>query len=221
MKKVHSCLALSLLAVGFASAGPINIGTFSVGPKSTFLEQTSQDNCSWAAAGPGCTAAMFAPTILDLSALGVNPGDVLQLTVSGNICYGIICFGPLVDALFSTTNTLLSSNNPSRVPGALGPPASSGSPGLLTEASNMYFGGSNDIAGDFILNGGSVVVPTGAQFLFLGIFDSFYADNSGNASVTIIDNGDPVSANPEPGTWVLMASGIGVLTAARKRFTRN
>jgi hypothetical protein len=163
---------------------------------------------------------MFAPTILDLTALGVSPGNILQLTVSGNICYGIVCFGPLVDALFSSTNTLLASNNLTRVTGSLGLPNASGSPGLNTQASTMWFGSGNDIPNDFILNGGSVVVPVGAQFLFLGIFDSFYADNTGNASVTITDLGDPVG-NPEPATWIYMASGVGLLAAARKRFTRN
>jgi hypothetical protein len=220
LKKIFFLIALATIVAGLASAAGINLGTFNISPKGTFLEQTSQDNCSWFAAGT-CNAGMFAPLILNLNngsdgsliPLGVNPGDLLQLTSGGTICYGIVCEAAMVEVVFSSSSTLLSSTNLNRVTGQI----PTGQPDAVT---SMFFGGSNNVVDDFMVTGQTVTVPVGARYLFVGIDDSFFADNSGTATITLVDTAAAV--NPEPGTWALMVGGLGLLAVgARKRTTRS
>ena len=203
-------IALAIVA-GSATAG--SIGTFSFAANATFLEQSANDNCSWYAAPAGCTSAIFQPLILDLTANNIAQGSLLSLTSStGNICYyGSTCMPPLIDVIFSTTSTLLGPTNANRVTGAISsnPVVTQGT--LVTPNTQMYFGGQlNGVSGNFLLplNGGTmtVVVPTGALFLFVGIADSFYADNIGTAAITLADSPNPM---PEPGTFALMLGGLG------------
>lgn len=211
-------------AAAVSTAGPINLGNFGLSASATFLEQYQGppfgDNCVSGYGAPvGCSASMFAPLILNLTSLGVNPGDTLQLTSVGSICYGAFgtnCGAASLEALFSSTNNLLDSSNLNRVTGALGPPSvASGT--LVTPTTSVWANGasvSNDISQDFAANGVSVIVPNGALFLFIGVSDSYWVDNSGNSSINLVDTA-PV-ATPEPGTYVLALAGLAGLLALRK-----
>ncbi len=131
--------------------------------------------------------AWDAPPI-DLSRLGLNPGDTITLQLTGDFCYTPYTpggcagneFGPgQTAAVFSSTNTLLSADQLNRVPGAV---ASNGPP-VNTEVT--YYGSlSTDIPQDFQIGSGGapastvVTIPPGAQFLFVAVVDSYYGDNS-------------------------------------------
>lgn len=145
--------------------------TVSVDPKATFLRTILQD-----------TPAL--PTILDLEAVGVVPGDLLAITYEvpppGFSFYG--CGGPFVDAkrapvmgVFSGSNTLLKKTALARVPDAI-------DGGAAYDSSYSV----SDIPEDFgIFQGLTIVVPTGASHLFLAMGDSYWGDNCGTINVTI------------------------------------
>jgi len=152
--------------------------------------------------------------VLDLAAFGISPGQTITLTSVGVIffCDPQYCpqeFRPGVGAVFSSSSTLLSSNVLNRVPGAI----AAGTPWV---SQPTYFGGlSTDIGEDFrVFDPTSVTVPAGAKYLFLGIDDQYFGDNSdpnGDFHVTLQT---PV---PEPSSLLLLASGLTF--AIRRRIT--
>ena len=210
---------MGIAILGLAQLGTagiiVDLGTFDVSAGATFLAQSSQDNCGFVTHSAQCTgASFFAPTVVDLSTLGsgVGAGDSLLMTVHGTECYlGSTCSSPPnIGALFSATSTWLpSSSNP--VPDGIS------APGQNFVTTSMWFGGDNTNTHDFKISGSTppwVDVPVGAKFLFIGIFDSFYADNTGNVSITLsIDPpGDSLlPAVPEPGTYLLALGGFAAL----------
>jgi hypothetical protein len=207
-------LSLAMMATAFA--GTISLGSFGVSAGGTFLQQGTNDTCGYlGTTSAQCTSsAFFNPTILNLSTLStaVVPGEILYLQSFGSIAYNGMTPGTYlpanVIALFSTSNTAAGA-----IQTGLSSPVTSvyNYPGPTTS--------SNDIPQDFSVPNTviSVVVPTGAQYLLLGIADSYYADNYGNASVSL-----SVDPTPEPGTYGLMLAGLGaIVTLNRKRFTRS
>jgi hypothetical protein len=218
-------LGFLLLAAAVAGlAGSFTVtSNLPVSPGATFLEQSSNDTCSFVTASAGCTGpSFFTPAIIPL--VGVNPGDLLVITVSGSMCYySAVCGDPSLLGAFSSSVTLLSAyvGNVNRITGAINP----GLPGVATSTYFSLDGSST--AGvnnspnspdeyDFAIQSGmSYMVPTGAQYLFIGLFDSFFADNSGTINITIVDD-PPAVGTPEPATWLLMFGGLSVLGLARK-----
>ena len=78
---------------------------------------------------------------------------------------------------------------------------------------------STTIAQDFQVldspyGGTTVVVPNSANFLIIGVLDSFYADNTGNLSVELTL--DPSSGVPEPGSYAMVLAGVAGLVALRR-----
>ena len=220
-------VGVALYAVaGTAAAGTITLGSFVVNPGATFLQQSAMDNCSYITASAQCTgSSFFDPTRINLLGLSqaVNPGDTIQLTVSGLECYiGTTCSAPPnIAGIFSQTSAFDPTNtHPNRVTNAVA------TPGITNVVTSMYIVGGpsvdNTLSQDFKisgLNGLTVVVPSLAQYLFIGIYDSFYADNTGNVTITLSET--TVSASPEPATYVLVLAGLGALAVGRMRATRS
>lgn len=120
--------------------------------------------------------------IVDLLSCGIDPGDTLRIDRGGAFEYhctpeypegtpadpdglGTIC-------VFSSSNILLSPDNAARVPGAMDAGDDCVTPPTLRG------GFPTDIPEDFaVIDSVFVVVPPGAQYLFVGANDEFYGDN--------------------------------------------
>lgn len=156
-------LALSLLLLPFLPR-PLTAQQFSLDPRRTYLH-TNQDNSS--------------DTVpLDLSSLGILPGDHLRLVRLGDWDPG-----PGGDtsesliAIFSGSATLLAKTELHRVPGAI-------DAGFDFTTSKTYRGSQDtDVPEDFAICWGTrtevtITVPAGASHLFLAPSDSLYEDNT-------------------------------------------
>ena len=75
--------------------------------------------------------------------------------------------------------------------------------------------------------GASIVVPVGAEYLVVGVLDSFYADNTDPGNSLGVDlKVDPTydfgdSGVPEPSTVLLLLSGLAGLYAFRRIQSRR
>lgn len=190
---------LVVCSVSVASAAPIFI---QIDPRTTFLRTDSGD----------FSGVYF----VDFSVLGISAGNTLYLQTLGDFCmgYGAGCTEyavPLI-AAFTSSNTLGDRANLNRLTAI-----ASEAPGVVT-GRTYYANLTTDIPQDFAIPLGSpmsVVVPTGARYLAVGVTDSWYRDNSdpdGDLRLQL-----DVSRTPEPSTVVLLASGVGVLVAFRRR----
>jgi hypothetical protein len=224
-------LAVLLAFTGVcASASVISLGTFAVNPQNTFLFESSNDvnigalfiNLASLCSGgspAGCVAISGGST-------------TLQIIGIGSMCYDAnTCIGENLGGVFDTNNTLLASTslsggNTNRLTGVV---AVSGRPAdpITTHNQNLntFFGNvDTTVAGDFFLptgNGITVVVPTGAQYLVIGVLDSYFTDDTlnGNNPLAIqineITSQGPGSV-PEPATLGMFAVGIVGLMAFRR-----
>jgi len=125
-------------------------------------------------------------------------------------------------AVFSTSATLDPSNQLNRVPGAIDV---GGFRGYVTSPT-LFNGFPTDIPQDFAIsygtepsNGVSIVVPASAQFLFVGVPDSFYGDNSDeNQDYGVRLSFTPaVAPVPEPATLTLFGLGLASMGVRRWR----
>ena len=203
MKKIIA-LAAAMVGIAGASFG----ASFSVSAGATYLQMdTTNDTCLSPLKSVQCTGSgFFGPTVISVTA-----GSTIQLTAfaaGGMMNYGAISGVPIFDAVFSTSNALGALGTANRVTGALAAPA--GTTGVVT---NNYYSGSNDISQDFLITISTITitVPNTANFLFVGVMDSFYADNSGNLSVTVNQ-----LASPEPATYALGLAGLAAMLLVRK-----
>ena len=215
---MNKILLAGVALFGLASIGAAGpIGSVGVSPGGTFLEQSAEDNCSWGNKSAQCTgASFFNPTVVNLLtglSQPVNPGDLLEIIVTGRLCYtSAICSAPPnIGGIFSSTSTLQDSSNSNRVTGHLN------TAGQASMHTTMFFGSASNMQVDDFeipgtLAGLTVTVPEGAHYLFLGTYDSFFADNSGEVSVSFV-----AFTTPEPGTYVLVMAGLGALVLVRRR----
>lgn len=229
MKKVLGLIAMALLGSALASATTVitPIGTFDVSANATFFEQSSNDNCSSPFAVSGCTANLFTPTIIDLSTYGLVAGDELQLITNGTICWSDSDCGtwPLGGIFDKNGNDLLPNTVQNRLPNSV----NAGLPDISNSLYNTYYGNINTtIPNDFYIcgtgtvplpecsgtSGTDVYIPAGAQYLYVAVLDSFYADNTGTLSVTVNEITNVV---PEPGAYGLVLSGLAAITFLRRR----
>ena len=225
MRRIFIFIAVTLGLSAAASANTITLGTYAVSANSTFLEQSSNDNCTSGLAVPGCQASYFDPTII-----AVTPGETLQLILGGSACYiGVSsgCANEPLGGVFDTSDTdLLPSNNQNRLPHQV----ASGLPNIQDPSFNAWYGDLNtQIPDDFYIcgtvvmpdctstTGTIVVVPATAEYLYVAALDSFYADNKGDLTVTVNEIlPDPPSV-PEPASWTLMLGGLGAAACFRGR----
>ncbi len=132
---------------------------FSVGPQQAYLHTVN-----------GSTDAVA----VRLADFGILPGQQITLTAVGHV-YGGDGYVNDLGAVFSSTSELRPADQRYRVPGAI----ASGLPQVVT--GTTYFGGEQtDIAEDFRIptSGVAVNVPQHAAYLFLALFDRYYADNT-------------------------------------------
>ena len=148
------------VVLGSLIVGPnARADVFGVDPTQTFLRTTD-------------TLADDA-LIIDLSTLSFSagPGNEILLRPIGT--YLAPVERNIVLGVFSATDTLLDISIMNRVPGAI-------------DAGNDFVSfpdgnGSTDIAEDFLIEdtpGFSITIPAGANYLFVGVTDNFYADNT-------------------------------------------
>lgn len=155
---VLACAALGL-------ALPAQSFSFPLNSKASYL-RTSSDSPA-------------APLVLDLAGLGLAPGMWLRIGTSGGFRYvsgGQDDFHSLI-GVFSASATLLATNVQQRVPDAI-------AAGPAFPSPNTYFGNQPmDVPQDFYCSRNTyeesavVQIPDGATHLFLGVHDSYYADN--------------------------------------------
>jgi hypothetical protein len=132
-----------------------------VNPRATYLRTNSD---------PGAANAVA----IDLSALGLGPGDVVQLSTVGAFSVGA---GRPEDAnvlagVFSLSAVLAHSTNLNRVIGAV-------DSGFDIETPPTFQGSlATDIPQDFAFRNILAEIPPGARFLFVAAPDSAYSDNN-------------------------------------------
>ena len=82
----------------------------------------------------------------------------------------------------------------------------------LMELVGTFTDGAGKIVGTpfFIGSNRTRIVPVGATQLQLGVNDDVFNDNGGSFLVSVTNV-------PEPGTWLLILSGLGVLVLIGKR----
>ncbi len=190
--------------------------------------------------GSGPVSALF----LNLGSLGATAGETIQIIVSGGECYSGPCGSPglvYLAGVFDSNNTELASNiSPNCTVGGAGVNRLTGTvavPGLGPQplvTNNTYLDpyscGPQDpsapayvnttIPNDFYIPTGAgitLVVPAGANYLVVGILDSYYADNLGNPMVTI---NEIAASVPEPATIALFGIGAAALLTFRRYRSR-
>jgi probable HAF family extracellular repeat protein len=116
--------------------------------------------------------------------LGLAPGDQILLTEQGAFAQssGWPFDTTTISAVFSRSNTFLNRSNTHRIPDAI--KAGGGWVSPETWNSRVW----TNIEEDFAItpNGVKVVIPTGAQYLFVASDDSFYRDNNTKTGVKLI-----------------------------------
>jgi hypothetical protein len=168
------------------------------------------------------TDAPRAAAMVDLSSIAA--GTMLRLTPAGTFSFCGTC-GPAggvpFAAVFSSTNELLASSIQNRVPGAVAPGA--GATGFVSPVT-LFDHLATDIPFDFFIGNATVNVakPSGANFLFIGVIDSYYGDNSTTTPDAFGVNVLAASTTaPEPSALVLMSTGLvslgGVSLRRRRR----
>lgn len=223
---------LVLVVAGFAGSACVYGDSilYSLDPKSSFVE---------------ADLGNFNPYIPDQPdnplMIAVTPGTTITLVAEGGICYAGTdpngnmanpCYAignqnlavpespAFLGGVFSASSTLLDDSNLQRIPDAV-------SSGLADYTdpyyTSFYFDRTVSTVNpfDFLIPyvGVTLVVPTGANFLFLGVYDSYYKDNTDpNATLGI----EVITSSlPEPGTFAMLLAGAGGLLALRRTQERR
>jgi hypothetical protein len=156
-----------------------------------------------------------APLVVDLAAIGAQPGEWLLLQSVGGFSFGTTPDGMRAMAgVFSSNNTVLASTLQHRVPGAL-------AAGMAFDSGVTFFGGlSTDIPEDFYISRNQyadsirVEVPAGAAYLLVSTRDSLYGDNvdpNNDWGITITEI--PTPALPGTGENLELRTGVAAAAA--------
>lgn len=163
------------------------------------------------------------PWFISVSGLGLSAGQQMTISVAGDLCYNGDCgveLPAVLGLVFTTTNNVLGFQNVNRLDVADGGNVPSGAVGAISPTT-FYSGLSTDIDGDFQLIAGqsvTVVIPTGATWLAIGVWDSYFRDNFDPTPNVMVTVGTPDSIIPEPSTYLMAFAGLaGLWTLRRKR----
>jgi hypothetical protein len=186
--------AIILACLTGACAGPV-LGTYSVSANGTFLERGPHDDCSFGMASKPCNPSEFAPTVVQLSTLGLFGGMAIQIEGLGDFCFTgdpATCqlYGAYLVGAFSATNHLNVLGN-QRLPDLVAYTAGGLNGGVAAGKDlQVYYGGNmiqglNGVNGagspsDFMLEKNNIVtliIPQGAQYLFVGVLHSRICDS--------------------------------------------
>ena len=154
---------------------------------------------------------------VDLNANGFFAGQTVLLSRAGsyNETGGPTPTAFGLSAVFSSNNVLLPSTFLNRIPGAI-----AAGPGW-TSPNTLIGNLSTDIAQDFHVdnmtgtaNGITLVIPTGALWIFASAEDNFFSDNNNTPEFYLSIQ----HVVPEPATFAVL--GLGALLVRRKRRVR-
>jgi hypothetical protein len=186
--------------------------------------------------GSGPVPALF----INLTTLNIVAGETIQILVTGSECDAGPCASPgpvYLGGVFDSNNTELASSSLTpcspqpncspgvdRLTGTVPVPSLPPQPLVTNNVYlNTYYGNVNTtIPNDFYIpeaGGITLVVPTGAAYLVLGILDSYYSDDSGTASATLFEIAAQNPA-PEPATFGMFGIGAAALFAVRRYRSR-
>jgi hypothetical protein len=196
-------LVAAMLAVPAVGEGI----TIPIDPRQTFLITDARDT-------------ELLPVIVDLSALGLIPGDEILLERLGDYSHGPLFVFP-DDAVgllgvFSSSNTILASSNQFRVPGAIDAGVD------FTTGATNFDNLASDIPQDFLITASTLMtIPSGGLFLFASAIDSFYGDNlDPDQDYALRITATAPTVVPEPGSLLLLATGgLAVMRKLRRKPT--
>jgi hypothetical protein len=192
--------------------------------QSTPLRQSIDSKATYLRTGLPDVGALDA-VVIDLINLGILPGSTIRLQQLGSF-RAIGGFGDDTSigmgGVFSSSSTLLDRNLLNRVPGAID--AGIDNFTGLTRDGDL----STDIPEDFRITDIQLLVPAGANFLFVGALDSRFQDNTDldrdfAVQISTVALPPPISnpeSIPEPNTVAgLFVLGLGLLF--KKQITKN
>ena len=137
------------------------------------------------------------PLIVDLQSIGLSPGMPLHVERRGDYTYWTANnepeFGTHINAVFSSSPTVLDRRSARRVPDAIPIPQTTGTVPNFGDFPN-------DIPGDFWFNdAATVTVPPNARYLIVGVPDIYNADNADlDGDLEVLLNGVALKDLPSP-----------------------
>jgi hypothetical protein len=182
------------------------------------------DNPLWVAVKPNTTITIVA--VGDICYAGTDPQGTLDspcYAIGGGHNISAPASQAELGAVFANSYQLLPDDQQQRVPGAV----ASGQPAYTDPYyTTFYFNRNVSTVNpfDFLIPYGvgiTLTVPANANFLVLGVFDSYYGDNSDPSGTLGVQITGFSAEVPEPGPAGLMVAALGGMLALRRVISRR